>query len=123
MRCVFISRKTIRNNKMPKLAIENPYSRRGYYFGVLALISFLVISLLQGVKRITDTKVPLALFMTILAVCIFCGIACMYTTIKGRKEVNSIKKVLAIALAVASFIYILFLIKETFFSSGFNYYT
>jgi len=108
---------------MPKLPIENPYSRRGYYFGVLALISFLVISLLQGVKRITDTKVPLGLFITILAVCVFCGIACIYNTIKGRKEVNAFKKVLAMALAIASFMYILFLIKETFFSSGSDYYT
>lgn len=96
---------------MPKLAIENPYSRRAYYFGVLALISFLVIRLLQGVKRITDTNVPLALFITILAVCIFCGIACIYNAIRGRKEVNSFKKVIAIILAIASFFYILLFIR------------
>lgn len=108
---------------MPKLDIENPYSRRGYYFGVLSLISFLVISLLQGVKRITDTKVPLVLFITILAVCVFCGIACVYNSIKGRKEVNSFKKIIAIILAIASFMYILFLIKETLFSLGYDYYT
>lgn len=108
---------------MPKLDIENPYSRRAYYFGVLALISFLVISLLQGVKRITDTKVPLALFITILAVCVFCGIACVYNSIKGRNEVNSFKKVIAILLAIASFVYIILLINETFFPSWYDYYT
>ena len=108
---------------MPKLDTEYVYTKRAYYFGVIALISFLVISLLQGVKRITDTKVPLVLFITILAVCIFCGIACMYNSVKARKEVNSFKKVLAIVLAIASFIYILFLIKETFFSVGYDYYT
>ena len=100
---------------MPKLDIENPYSRRSYYFGVLALISFLVISLLQGVKRITDTQVPFVLFITILVVCIFCGIACIYSIIKGRREVNTFKKIIAIILAVASFIYIVLLLKESFF--------
>jgi len=105
---------------MPKRDIESPYSRRGYYFGVLALISFLVISFLQGIKRITDTKVPLALFIPIMSLCVFCGTACIYHSIKGRKEVNSIKKVLAITLAIASFMYILFLLKETFFWVGSN---
>lgn len=106
---------------MPKLDIENPYSRRSYYFGVIALISFLVISFLQGVKRITDTKVPLALFITILIVCVFCGLVCIYTIIKGRKEVNSLKKMIAAILAMASFVYILVLIKEML-SSSLNYY-
>ena len=108
---------------MPKLDIENPYSRRGYYFGVLALISFLVISLLQGVKRITDTKVPLTLFITILAICVFCALICIYNAIKGRKERNSIKKILAIVLAMASFIFIVLLLKEILFLSWSDYYT
>ncbi|MEP0263277.1 hypothetical protein [Dokdonia sp.] len=97
---------------MPKLDIENPYSRRSYYFGVIALISFLVISLLQGVKRITDTKVPIGLFITILVVCVFCGLACIYTIIKAKNEIHSFKKVIAVILAMASFVYILLLIKE-----------
>lgn len=99
---------------MPKLDIENPYSRRSYYFGILALISFLVISLLQGVKRITDTKVPLALFIIILTVCVFCGLTCIYTIIKARKESTSFKKVVATFLAIGSLIYIILLIKDLF---------
>lgn len=106
---------------MPKLDIENPYSRRSYYFGVIALISFLVINLLQGVKRLTETKVPTVLFITISLVCVFSGIASMYTIIKAKNEASSFKKVIAIILAMASFVYIVFLVRELF-STSLNYY-
>lgn len=108
---------------MPKLDGDHIYTKRAYYFGVIALISFLVVSLLQGVKRLSETKVPLALFITILTVCVFCGLMCIYTIIKGRKEINSFKKIIAMILAIASFVYILLLVKEMFFSSGYDYYT
>ncbi len=106
---------------MPKLDIENPYSRRSYYFGVIALISFLVINLLQGVKRLTETKVPAVLFITISLVCVFSGIASIYTIIKAKNETNTLKKIIATILAMASLVYIMFLMKGLFFTS-LNYY-
>jgi len=99
---------------MPKLDLEQRYTKRAYYFGVLALISFLVISLLQGVKRLLDTKVPLVLFITILTVCVFCGLTCVYTIIKARKESTSFKKVVATFLAIGSVVYIVALIIEAY---------
>lgn len=102
---------------MPKLDIENPYSRRSYYFGVIALISFLVINLLQGVKRLTETKVPTSLFVTISLVCVFSGIASIYTIIKAKSEANTFKKIIATILAMASFVYIVFLVRVLFFTS------
>ncbi|MFT5891593.1 MAG: hypothetical protein ACI9Y7_001698 [Dokdonia sp.] len=100
---------------MARLDVENLYTKRAYYFGVIALISYLVTSMLQGVKRLTNTNVPEVLFITILLVFVFCGIACLYTIIKARNEANSFKKVIATMLAIGSFVYILLLIKETLF--------
>ncbi len=100
---------------MPKLDIENPYSRRSYYFGIIALISFLTINVLEGVKRLTETKVPAVLLIAILIICVFSGIASMYAIIKAKNETNTFKKIIAKTLAMASFVYIILLIKEYLF--------
>ena len=100
---------------MPKLDVENVYTKRAYYFGVIALISFLVSRGLVGVQKLTETKLPVSLLILITIVSIFCSIACIYTIIKAKNEANSFKKMIAIILAMVSFVFILFLIKELIF--------
>ena len=100
---------------MPKLDIEDVYTKRAYYFGVIGLISFLVSRGLIGVRKLTETELPVSLLILIIIVSVFSSIACIYAIIKAKNEVNSLKKVIAIILAMASFVFILFLIKELIF--------
>ncbi|WP_299675037.1 hypothetical protein [uncultured Dokdonia sp.] len=99
---------------MPKLDPEQRYTKRAYYFGVLALISFLVTRGLISVQRLTATSLPAILIVLIIIVCIFCGIACVYSIYMGRKEQGSPKKAISTFLGLGSVIYIILLIKDLF---------
>lgn|GEM_PF-5588674 len=99
---------------MPRLDVDSLYIKRAYYFGVIALISFLVTRALKGVKRFTSTTIPESLFISISIVCFFCGIACVYAIVKAKNEANSFKKIIAVVLGMASFGYIILVIKELF---------
>lgn len=99
---------------MPKLDIENLYTKRAYYFGITALISFLIIRSLVGINMLTRTPVPSVLLLLVLIISVFCSVICIYNMFKAREESGSFKKVVASLLAIASIVYIVSLIIEAY---------
>jgi len=90
------------------------YTKRTYYFGLIGLISFLIMRSLVGIKMLTSTPVPSVLFLFVLTISVFCSVICLYTMFKARKESGSFKKVVASLLAIASAVYIVSLIIEAY---------
>ena len=99
---------------MPKLDLEHIYTKRAYYFGIIALISFLIMRSLVGIKMLTRTAVPSVLLLFVLMISVFCSVTCVYMMYKARKESSSFKKVVATFLAIGSVVYIILLIRELF---------
>ena len=99
---------------MPKLDLEHIYTKRAYYFGIIALISFLIMRSLVGIKMLTRTAVPSVLLLFVLTISVFCCVTCVYMMYKARKESRSFKKIVAILLAIGSVVYIVGLIIEAY---------
>lgn len=97
---------------MPRLDTRYMYTKRAYYFGLIALISFLVARGLVSVQKLTETSLPASLIIVIIIVSVFCSLACIYSAYKGRKESGTFKKVIAMLLAFGSIVYIILLIIE-----------
>lgn len=99
---------------MPRLDHEHLYTKRAYYFGLIALISFLVTRGLISVQKLTDTLLPVSLLVLIITVSVFCSVTCIYMAYKARGEQATFKKTIATLLAFVSIVYIVLFIREVF---------
>lgn len=100
---------------MPRYDVEQLYTKRAYYFGLMAFISFLIMQGLLELDKYTHLELPLVLPIILTIIFLFCSIACMYAIYKGRKERFSFRKIVAIMIAIASLGYIVLIIKGLFF--------
>lgn len=99
---------------MPKLDDGHIYTKRAYYFGIIALISFLAAQGLLTLDKYARLELPMILPLILTILFLFCSIMCMYAIYKARNEHNSIKKVVATFLAIGAVVYIILLIRELF---------
>ena len=87
-------------------------AKRAYYFGIIALISFLTVRGLVSVQKLTETLLPVSLVILVIIVSVFCSVACLHSAYKGRTEPKTFKKTIATLLAFGSIVYIVLFIKE-----------
>lgn len=94
---------------MRRLDTTFTYSKRAYFFGIIAFICFLIKSGLISVQRLTATIIPNTLLWAITILYLLTGLFAVFYSIKGVKEPNSFKKLIGLAIAV---LFILQLIRS-----------
>lgn len=95
---------------MRRLDNETLYSKRTYFFGVIAFICYLIQNGLNGVQLLTETPIPSSL-LSILTVLLFIVITlCIYNAIKSINEPTTFKKIIGLILAMSSLFYIILFI-------------
>ena len=85
---------------MRRLDTTSTYSKRSYFFGIIAFICFLIKSGLVSLQTMTATTIPAFLFWTVTFLYFLTGAFTIYNSVKGLKEPNTFKKLVGLSIAV-----------------------
>ncbi len=99
---------------MPKFNPEQQFSRKSYYFGIMGLVLFLVLAVLQWTNKTAENPLP-QILNTLAAVLLFLiNSLCVYNAVRSLSELNSPKKIAGIILAVLSIGFLFQIIYNVF---------
>lgn len=96
---------------MRRLDTTSTYSKRAYFFGIITFICFLIKGGLVSVQTMTETTIPDPLLWTITTLYLLIGLFTVFNSIKGIKEPNTFKKLIALVITA---LFIIQVIKTSF---------